>query len=75
MQRDSLFIGLDTDDVLCCLEKVGGGDNLGEVEVLWEKLNRVCVPGGCSGGNVAVLTTVMVEGGANVPTINSICED
>ena len=54
--------------------KVGGVGNLGEVEVLWEELNRVCVPGGCSGGNVAVVTTVMVEGGANVPIGDSMCE-
>ena len=45
------------------MAKVGGVGNLGEVEVLWEELNRVCVPGGCSGGNVAVVTTVMVEVG------------
>ena len=50
--------------------KVGGVGNLGEVEVILEELNRVCVTGGCSGGNVAVVTAVMVEGGANIPTVN-----
>ena len=73
MRRYSVFIRQDVDDVLCFLEKVGRVGNLGEVEALWEELNHVCMPGGCSGGNVAVATTVMVEGGANVPTVNSIC--
>ena len=41
--------------------------------MLWEELNRVCVPGGCSGGNVAVVTTVMIEEGANVSTVYSMC--
>ena len=50
--------------------EVGGVDNPGEVEVLQEELERVCVPGGCSGGDVAGVTTVMVEGEANVPTVN-----
>ena len=53
--------------------KVGGVGDLGEVEVLWEELNRVCVPSGCSGGNVAVVTTVMVEEGDNVSTVNNMC--
>ena len=53
--------------------KVGGVGDLGEIKVLWEELDCVCVPGGCNGRNVAVVTTLMVEGGANVPTVNSMC--
>ena len=41
--------------------------------MLWEELDCVCVPSGCSGGNVAVVKTVMVELGADVPTIDSMC--
>ena len=41
--------------------------------MLQEELDRVCVSGGCSGGDVAVVTTVMVEGGSNVPTANCMC--
>ena len=55
------------------MAKVGGVGNLREVEVLWEELDRVCVPGGCSGGGVEVVTTVIVEGGDNVPTFNRMC--
>ena len=53
--------------------EVDGVGNLGEVEVLWEELNRVCVSGGCSGGYVAAVTSVMVERGANVPTVICMC--
>ena len=52
---------------------VGGVGNLGEVEVLQEELDRVCVPGGFIGGDIAVVTTVMVEIGANISTINCMC--
>ena len=55
------------------MTEVGGVCKLGEVEVLWEELYRVCVPSGFSGGDVAVATTVMVEGGANVTTFNRMC--
>ena len=41
--------------------------------MLWEELDCVCMPGRCSGGNVVVVTTVMVEGGAYVPTVDSMC--
>ena len=47
MQRDGFFVGKDADDVLCCLEKVGGVGYPGEVEVIWEELDRVHVTGGC----------------------------
>ena len=73
MQRGGVFIGQYAVNVLCCLVKVGRVGDFGEVEVIWEELNRVCVPGGCSGGNLAVVTTVMVEGGANLPTVDSMC--
>ena len=55
------------------MAKVGGVGDLGEVEVLWEELNRVCVPSGYSGGNVAVVTTVMVKGGSIVPNVDIMC--
>ena len=29
--------------------------------------------GECSGGDVAVVTKVMVEGGANLPAVNFMC--
>ena len=73
MRRDGLFFGYDANYVLCCLEEVGGVGNLGEVEVLREELDRVCISGGCSGGDVSVATPVMVEGGDNVPTVNCMC--
>ena len=68
-----MLIGQDAYNVLCCLAKVGGVGDFGEVKGLWEELDGVCVPGGCSDGNVAVVTSVMVEGGANIPTFNSMC--
>ena len=67
-----MFIGQDADHVLCWLAKVGGVGDFGEVKVLWEELDCVCVPSGRSGGNVAVVTVVMVEGGDNIPTVNSM---
>ena len=73
MQRGGVFIRKDADNVLCCLAKVGGVGDFGEVKVLWEELDRVCVPGGFSGGNISVITTVMVEGGANVPDVDIMC--
>ena len=73
MLRGSVIIGQDADNVLCCLAKVGGVGDFGGVKVLWEERDCVCVPSGCSGGNVAVVTAVMVEGGANIPTVGSVC--
>ena len=73
MQRGSVFIGQDVYNDLCCLEKVGGVDGFGEVKLICEEIESVCVPGGCSGGNEAVVTTVMVEGGANLPTVEIMC--
>ena len=73
MQRGGVFIGQYAVNVLCCLVKVGRVGDFGEVKVLWEELDRVCVPGGFSGGNISVITTVMVEGEANVPDVNIMC--
>ena len=70
MRRDGLFVGYDADDAICCLAEVGGVGNFGEVEVFQEELKRVCMTGGCSVGDVAVATTVMVEGGANGTNVN-----
>ena len=47
MRRDGFFVGQDADDVLCCLAKVGGVGYFGKVEVFWEELDRVRVPGRC----------------------------
>ena len=44
-EKRFVFVGQDSDDFLCCLVKVGGVGYSGEVEVLWEELNRVRVPG------------------------------
>ena len=71
--RGSVFIGQDADNVFCGLEEVGGVGDFGEVKLLWEELECVCVPSGCSGGNVAVVTVVMFERGTNIPTVNSVC--
>ena len=73
MRISGVFIGQDADNVLCCLTKVCGVGDFGEVKVLWEELNCVCVTFGCSGGNISVVTTVMVEGGANITTVGSVC--
>ena len=68
-----MFIGQDADNILCCLAKVGGVGDFEGVKVLWEELECVCVPSICSGWNVAVVTVVVVEGGANIPTVDSMC--
>ena len=73
MQIGSVFIGKDANNVLCCLAKVGGVGDFGEVKVLWEELDCVCVPLGCRGGNVAVVTVVIVEEGSNVTNVDSLC--
>ena len=73
MQIVSVFIGQDADNVLFYLAKVGGVGDFGEVKLLWEALECVCVSGGCSGGDVAVVTALMFEGGANIPTVDSVC--
>ena len=41
--------------------------------MLQEELDCVCVPVGCSDGDVEVVTAVMVEVGANVTTVNCMC--
>ena len=38
VQRGNVFIGQDADNIICCLEKVGGIGDFGEVKVLWEEL-------------------------------------
>ena len=68
-----MFIGQDADIILCCLAKVGGFSDFGEIKVFWEELDWVCMSSRCSGWDVAVVTAVMVEGGANIPTVDSMC--
>ena len=41
------LVGHDADDVLCCLTKVGVVGYPGEVEVIWEELDRVRMTDGC----------------------------
>ena len=73
MRRGSLFIGQDYDNILCFLAKVGGVGDFGEVKVLWEELDCVCVPSRCSGWDVEVVTMVMVGVGDNITTVDSMC--
>ena len=73
MGRGSVFFGQGADNILCGLAKIGGVGDFGEVNRLWEELDSVCVPSGRSGWDVAVVTAVVVGGGSNVPTVDSVC--
>ena len=68
----SVFFGQYADDNLCCLAKISGVGDFWGVKVLWEEIDSVCVPSGRSGWDLAVVTLVVIGGGANVPTVNSI---
>ena len=68
-----MFSGQDADNILCCLAKVGRVGDFWEVKVLWKELDSICMSSGRSGWDVAVLTVVVIGGGANVPTIDSMC--
>ena len=72
MGRGSVFWGQDADAILCGFAKIGGVGDFWEVKRLQEELESVCVPSGRSGWDVAVVTSVVVGGGSNVPTINSV---
>ena len=41
--------------------------------MLREELDRVYMHGGYRDGDVSVVTTVILEGGANLPTVNCMC--
>ena len=73
MGRGSVFFGQDADNILCGLAKIGGVGDFWEVKILWEELDSVCVHSGCSGWDVAVVTAVVIGGGANIPTVDSMC--
>ena len=73
MRRESVFFGQDADNILCCLAEIGGVGNCWEVKLLWEELDSVCMPSGRSGWYIAVVTEVVIGGGANVPTVESMC--
>ena len=75
MGRGSVFFGQDADNILCGLAKIGGVGDFWGFKRLWEELDSVCVPSGCSGWYVSVVTVVVVGGGSNVPTVNSVCEN
>ena len=68
-----MLIGQDADNILCCLVKVGGVGEFGEVKVLWGELNFFCVPIRRSDWDVEVVTAVMVVGRTNIPTVDSMC--
>ena len=68
-----MFSGQDDDNILYCLANIGGVGDFWGVKVLWGELDSVCVPSGCSGWDVSVVTAVVIGGGANVPTVNSMC--
>ena len=49
MGREYVFFGQDSDNILCCLARIGGVGDFWEVQVLWEELDNVCVPSGYIG--------------------------
>ena len=67
-----MFFGQDADDILCGLAKIGGVSDFWEVQRLWEKLESVCVPIGRSGWDIEVVTSVVVGGGSNAPTVDRV---
>ena len=67
-----MFWGQDVDDILCGLAKIGGVSDFWEVKIIWEELDSVCVPSGHSVGDIAVIKVVVVGGGSNVPTADSV---
>ena len=72
MGRGSVFFGQDADDILCELAKIGGISDFWEVNILWEELNSVCVSNGRSGWEISVVTAVVVGGGSNILTVESV---
>ena len=68
-----MFFGQDADKILCGLAMIGGVGEFREVKGLREEIDSVCVPSGRSGWDIAVVTSAVVGGGSNVPTINSMC--
>ena len=67
-----MFWGQDVDDILCGLAKIGGVSDFWGVQRLWEELGSVWVPSGRSGWDIALVTSVVVGGGSNVTTVNSV---
>ena len=67
------LFGKDANNVLCVLAKIGGAVDFWEGKVLWEELDSFCVHSGRSGWYVAVVTALVIGGGANVPTVDSMC--
>ena len=72
MGRGSVFLGQDADNFLCGLAKIARVGDFWEVKRLWEELDSICVPSGCSGRGVVVVTVVVVGEGSNVPTVDSM---
>ena len=73
MGRGSVFFGQDADNILCCLAKIGGVSDCWEVRLLCQELDSVCVPSVHSGWDVAVVIALVIGGGYNVPTVDSVC--
>ena len=67
-----MFFGQDADNILCGLAKIDGVSDFWEVQRLWEELDIVCAPIGRSGWDITVVTVVVVGGGSNVPTVDSV---
>ena len=72
MGRGSVFFVQDANDILCGLAKIGGVSDFWEVKRLWEEIDSVCVPSGRSGWDISVVTALVVGGGSNVPTVDSV---
>ena len=72
MVRGSVFSGQDADGILCGLAKIGGVSDFWGVRRIWEELVSVCVPSGCSGWDISVVTLVVLGGESNVPTVDSV---
>ena len=72
MGRGSVFFGQDADDILCGLAKIGGVSDFWGVQRLWEELGSVWVPSGRSGWDIAVVTSVVVGVGSNLPTVDGV---
>ena len=62
----------DPDNILWYLANIGGVGDFWEVKRLWEELESFCVPSGRSGWYVAVIKSVVVGGGSNVPTVDNV---
>ena len=68
-----MFFGQDADNILYGLAKIGEVGDFWGIKRFWKELNSVCVTSGRSGWDLAVVTAVVVGGGSNLPTVDSVC--